>query len=247
MKNSIIFVILLAGIGKFLFPSHILADMSSHWVFLLFILCYLLHSGNFDKLMNRLTRIKIPGIEAQLAEMKTVRDETVASASEMKELKKDLKEAAFASAHQQALLIMQGNRLVGDDHITERVKSVCKLKTILDRHGVSGDKFKNMLKQDVSQYVADDLTRDLIEAVCITTKTGNFYIPPPDLQEKCMSFLLKTGADDLEYGLFLDFLRDNNINETDGIRKAFKRLDSFLKDGLFLDINGNVVVNFKNP
>ena len=142
---------------------------------------------------------------------------------------------------------MQIGRFVSDDHITERVKSVYELKTILDRHDVPVDEFKDMLERDVSRYVADDLTRDLIEAVCITTKTGDFYIPPRDLQEKCMSFLLKTGADDLEYGLFLDFLRDNNINETDRIRKAFKRLDSFLKDGLFLDMNGNVVVNFKNP
>ena len=124
MKNSIIFVMLLVGIGKVLFPSHILVDMSGHWTILLFALCYLLASGNFDKLINRLTRIKIPGVEAQLAEMKTVRDETVASASEMKKLKKDLKDATFASARQQALLIMQIGRFVSDDHITERVKSV---------------------------------------------------------------------------------------------------------------------------
>ncbi len=113
---------------------------------------------------NRLISIKFLGGEAQLAEMKTARDEAAASVDEMKELKKNLQNAATTLARQQALSVMKLNRVVGDDFLTERIRVVAELKGTLDELGVPDSKVEGMLDA-VAPYVHSDLNRDAFSAV----------------------------------------------------------------------------------
>ena len=160
---------------------------------------------------DRLISIKFLGGEARLAEMKTARDEAAASVDEMKELKKNLQNAATTLARQQALSVMKSNRFVGDDFLTERIRAVAELKGTLDELGVPDGKVEGILDA-VAQYVYRDLNRDALSAVAYdynkSPKTLTHSVP--DLHQ-------------IETELYDKFLNEYTVGETAGQIEDFLR------------------------
>ena len=200
---------------------------------------------------NRLISIKFLGGEARLAEMKTARDEAAASVDEMKELKKNLQNAATTLARQQALSVMKSNRVVGDDFLTERIRAVAELKGTLDELGVPDGKV-GLILDAVTPYVHRDLNLDAICAVsdAYNKNPKNLTSAGPDLRyietelyDKFLNeYIVGETAGQVE-----DFLTKYEIEVTDAIRTAFRRLDAFLSKGRYLDLDGNAVITFPNP
>ena len=199
---------------------------------------------------DRLISIKFLGGEARLAEMKTARDEAAASVDEMKELKKNLQNAATTLARQQALSVMKSNRFVGDDFLTERIRAVAELKGTLDELGVPDGKVERILDA-VASYVHRDLNQDAFYAVADAynknPKTLTHSVPDLHQIETELDKFLNEYTVGETAGQIEDFLAKRGIEVTDVIRTAFSRLDAFLSEGHYLDLEGNVVITFPNP
>ncbi len=199
---------------------------------------------------DRLTSIKLPGVEAQLAEMKTATDSVYASVAEMEDLKKSLQDLATILARQQALSVMKASRLVGDDFLTENVRSLLELRRTLDELGVPDDKAESILDA-VVPYVRIDL-KDAASKVVRTTFTENAKTREARLRaSKLMADFYDKFMRGYEVGETIKrveiFLREHEVEMTDAIREAFSRLDAFLGEGRYLDLEGNVVMTFLNP
>lgn len=200
---------------------------------------------------DRLISIKFLGGEARLAEMKTARDEAAASVDEMKALKKNLQNAATTLARQQALSVMKSNRYVGDDFLTERIQAVAELKGTLDELGVPDGKVERILDA-VAPYVHRDLNHDAfcVVADAYNKNPKNLTSAGPDLRyietelyDKFLNeYIVGETAGQVE-----DFLTKYEIEVTDAIRTAFSRLDAFLSEGRYIDLDGNAVITFPNP
>ena len=195
---------------------------------------------------NRLISIKFLGGEARLAEMKTAR-----SVDETKELKKNLQDAATTLARQQALSVMKSDRFVGDDFLTEMIQAVAELKGTLDELGVPDDKVERILDA-VAPYVHRDLNHDAFSAVAyaynknpkqLTSAGPDLRYIETELYDKFLNeYIVGETAGQVE-----DFLAKYGIEVTDAIRTAFIRLDAFLSEGRYLDLDGNAVITFPNP
>ena len=200
--------------------------------------------------VDRLISIKLPGVEARLAEMKTATDRAYASVAEVDKLKDGMLDLAEKLARQQAVLVMKANRVVGSDHLTERIRSISELKRTLDKLGVPDDKVGNMLNE-VTPYVRNDLNRDVRSALedAFTESAKTNKAASPDLNELRVEFNKFIHA--YEVGKTAQrvevYLREHEVEVTDAIRKAFSRLDAFLGEGRYLDLDGNVVITFPNP
>ena len=195
---------------------------------------------------DRLISIKFLGGEARLAEMKTAR-----SVDETKELKKNLQDAATTLARQQALSVMKSNRFVGDDFLTEMIQAVAELKGTLDELGVPDGKVEHILDA-VAPYVHRDLNHDAFSAVAyaynknpkqLTSAGPDLRYIETELYDKFLNkYIVGETAGQVE-----DFLAKYGIEVTDAIRTAFSRLDAFLSEGRYLDLDGNAVITFPNP
>lgn len=196
--------------------------------------------------VDRVISIKLPGVEARLAEMKTATDRAYASVDEVNKLKDGMLNLAEKLARQQAVSVMKANRFVGDDHLTERIRSISELKRTLDRLGVPDDKVGNILNE-VTPYVRNDLNHELRDAVTESARTNN--ATRRDLNELRAEFDKFIHA--YEVGKTAQrveiYLREHEVEMTDAIHKAFNRLDAFLGEGRYLDLDGNVVITFPNP
>ena len=195
---------------------------------------------------DRLISIKLPGVEARLAEMKTATERAYASVDEVNKLKDGMLDLAEKLARQQAVSVMKANRFVGDDHLTERIRSISELKRTLDRLGVPDDKVGNMLNE-VTPYIRNDLNSELRDAVTESAQTNKAV--RRDINELRVEFDKFIHA--YEAGKTAQrvevYLREHEVEMTDAIHKAFKRLDAFLGEGRYLDLDGNVVITFTNP
>ena len=237
--------IVLAGFAPWMVHEQLLPASDFKWILGVCLLFSLLGFA-----VDRLISIKFLGVEARLVEMETATNRAYASVAEVEKLKDGMLDFAEKLARQQALSVMKANRFVGDDHLTERIRSISELKRTLDKLGVPDDKLGNMLNE-VTSYVCNDLNSDLRSALgdAFTKSAKTNKTARRDINELRAEFDKFIHA--YEVGKTAQrveiYLREHEVEMTDAIHKAFNRLDAFLGEGRYLDLDGNVVITFPNP
>lgn len=213
-------------------------------------ICFLFSLLGFA--VDRIVSFKGFGIEAQLAEINEATQKAYASVSEMNQLQQQIRSLGEHLAKQQALVVMETNRYVGDDYLSERILTINKLKNILENVEASQTGIDAMLNA-VTPYIRRDLNSDAFQAILNAMRTNK--------NEKVKE-ILKDSTEFREtfYNDFIDgyevgttanmifaFLSNLDIESTDEIQHALKRLDSFLGEGKYLNLEGEHILTFPNP
>ena len=240
--------IVIAGLAPWMVHKQLLPAADLTWFV---VACLLFSILGFAG--DRLISIKFPGIEARLAEIQTATNNAYASIAEVNRLKNGILELAGGFARQQALLIMRANRIVGENHLTERVHSLSELKAAVSELGVSESEAESILKE-AAPYVRNDLGSDLRselwEAVTQSARAEQSGWQDPkkleELREEigCLTSRYETAGDASSIETYLE---EHRIQTSDAIQKAVARLGAFLNAGHYLDMDGNVVLTFPIP
>ena len=235
----------LAGFASFLLYKQLISSSEFTRILGVCLLFSLLGFGSY-----RLITIKFFGGEAQLTEIKTVADRAAASVDEMEKVKESLQDVATILARQQALSVMKAGRLGGDDFLTKNIHSLLELKKILVELNVTENKIETVLDAAVP-YIRIDLKDAVSTAVhkafTERAKTSEATLGIPKRTTEFYDQFLHEYETGETAQRAEAYLRNHDVEITDSIRESFNRLDAFLNEGHYLDLEGNIVMTFLNP
>ena len=202
--------------------------------------------------VDRLISFKGFGVEARLAELDNATQKAYASVEEMNQMQQQIRSLAEHLAAQQALIVMQNNRFVGDDYLSDRVRKIGELQILLESVNATKDGIETMLNS-ASPYIRIDLNYDVFRAVSEAFQLSNNENTQEIRQnwQKFRQDFYSQFIISYEVGItpnkVFEFLKENEVDITKAIQTAFSRLDAFLGEGRYLDINCNFILSFPNP
>lgn len=201
--------------------------------------------------VDRLELIKIFGLEAKLSKLNEATEKAYATIEEVDKSRQKMRLLGEMLAYQQAQVIMKANRIVDEDFISERAKSIQFLFDTLRTIEASPEAI-NRVNDVAATYTRIDLNNDAFRRVneALTQSESEKAKALPRGEDFRIQFF-EDYIDGYESGKTFQevcsFLNENEVEVTDGIRKSFNRIDTFLRDGVLRDHSGNQVLTVPNP
>ena len=202
--------------------------------------------------IDRLEFIKTVGLEAQLSKMEKATKEAYATIEEVEKSRQEMRSLGETLALQHAQTIMTANRLLGENFIFERAKSIQILFDTLKKIDASPETTKKV--NDIAEpYIRFDLKNDIFRRVDEALTQSESEKAKALLRDR--KFNREQFFEDFINGYeigktFQDvssYLNEFDVEVTDDVQQSFKRLDTFLRDGVLLDSRGNKILTLPNP
>ena len=200
--------------------------------------------------VDRLELLKIFGLEAKLSKLDKATQEAYATIQEVEKSRQEIRSLGETLVLQQVQAIMKTNRLVSEDFISERAKSIQILFDTLKRIDASPEAIKEA-NDVVTNYISMDLKNDAFWRVYEVLKQSKSDKAKALLQDG--KFHREKFFEDFingEIGKTLEkvssYLNESGVEMTDDVRQSLNRLDSFLQDSVLLDSSGNKVLTVQN-
>ena len=202
--------------------------------------------------IDRLELIKIFGLEAKLAKLDKATEKAYATIEEVEKSRQEMRSLGETLALQQAHAIMTANRLLNENFIFERAKRIQILYDTLQKIDASPETTKKV--NDIAEpYIRFDLKNDVFRRVDKALRQSESKKVKALLRDR--KFNREQFFEDFinryEIGkTFQDvssYLNELDVEVTDDVQQSFKRLDTFLRDGVLLDSRGNKILTLPNP
>ena len=214
---------------------------NTKWIGTIFFLFALLAFS-----VDRLELIKMFGLEAKLSKLDKATQEAYATIQEVEKSRQEIRSLGETLVLQQVQTIMKANRLVSEDFISERAKSIQILLDTLKRIDASPEAIKeandvvtNYIRMDLKNYafrrVHEALKQSESEKAKALLRDGKF-----NREQFFEDFISGEIGKTLERVSL--YLNKSGVEVTDDVRQSLNRLDSFLQDSVLLDSSGNKVL-----